>query len=88
VTLRWTRLQRLVGADRGDGFAPGVRATVIGIGATDPRAQQSPGELRQVEVTVAEDGRCAPSYSGYDAERMICAGDPGPDENTPEHSRP
>jgi putative cell wall-binding protein len=76
-------LQRLVAADQAAAFAPGVEATVIGIGATDPQAQTAAEELLEVQVPVAEDARCAPGYAGYDTERMICAGEPGPEEDNP-----
>jgi trypsin len=56
-------------------YPPGRPAIVLGWGYTAENGPSSP-MLRSAEVPLVEDGDCADIYRDFDADSMVCAGDP------------
>ena len=55
-------------------WAPGVRQTIIGWGATEN--SNGVNDLREAEAPIVADATCSAAYgSAFDSGRMVCAGD-------------
>lgn len=66
---------RIAGLDERATWAPGELATAIGWGQTFFIVGPSPDHLQEVEVHVVSDADCARSYSNFDPETEVCAGE-------------
>lgn len=66
-----------------DVAAPGRQATVVGFGATEPHgsAESASPQLLEVGLPTVDDASCDAQYGNIDADRMVCAGDPGTEED-------
>lgn len=58
-----------------DAYRAGTPATVFGWGYTSERGPSSP-VLRRADVPLISDSDCAATYREFDAQEMVCAGDP------------